>query len=116
MIPSLQALAGGEAELSAGFAPPPTTTRFDWTGVMMLTASLACSGVVNVTQALVMQKKPSSLRLTLPCTACGMEEFSVLEHGQVSDRPCNIRREGGESLVIGGSSLVILKGREGNPL
>ena len=29
----------------------------------------------------------------------------------VSDLPCNIRREGGESLVIGGSSLVILKGK-----
>ena len=35
---------------------------------------------------------------------------------QVSDLPCNIRREGGQSLVIGGSSLVILEGREGNPL
>ena len=32
------------------------------------------------------------------------------------DRPCNIRREGGQSLVIGGSSLVILEGREGNHL
>ena len=30
--------------------------------------------------------------------------------------PCNIRREVGSSLVIGGSSLVILEGREGNPL
>ena len=52
----------------------------------------------------------------------------------VSDLPCNFRREGGQSLVIGGpslvmlegeggkslviggSSLVILEGREGNPL
>ena len=33
-----------------------------------------------------------------------------------SDRPCNVRREGGESLVIGGPSLVMLEGREGNPL
>ena len=33
--------------------------------------------------------------------------------------PCNIRREGGESLVItreGGESLVLLEGREENPL
>ena len=32
---------------------------------------------------------------------------------QVSDLPCNVRREGGESLVIGGPSLVILEGGEG---
>ena len=37
-------------------------------------------------------------------------------HTQVSDLPCNVRREGGQSLVIGGSSLVMLEGREGNPL
>ena len=35
---------------------------------------------------------------------------------EVSDLPSNITREGGKSLVIGGSSLVILEGREGNPL
>ena len=29
----------------------------------------------------------------------------------VSDLPCNFRREGGQSLVIGGSSLVILEGK-----
>ena len=34
----------------------------------------------------------------------------------VSDLPCEVRREGGQSLVIGGPSLVILEGREGNPL
>ena len=34
----------------------------------------------------------------------------------VSDLPCDVRREGGQSLVIGGSSLVMLEGREGNPL
>ena len=33
----------------------------------------------------------------------------------VSDLPCNIRREGGQSLVIGGPSLVILEGKECNP-
>ena len=33
----------------------------------------------------------------------------------VSDRPCNIRREGGQSLVIGGPSLVILEGTACNP-
>ena len=34
----------------------------------------------------------------------------------VSDLPCNIRRERGQSLVIGGSSLVILQGKACNPL
>ena len=34
----------------------------------------------------------------------------------VSDRPCNVRREGGKSLVIGGPSLVILEGKACNPL
>ena len=34
----------------------------------------------------------------------------------VSDLPCNIKREGGQSLVIGGSSLVILEGKACNPL
>ena len=46
--------------------------------------------------------------------------FSLTELGvvelYVSDLPCNVRREGGQSLVIGGSSLVMLEGREGNPL
>ena len=37
-------------------------------------------------------------------------------HGWVSDLPCNVRRERGQSLVIGGSSLVILEGKECNPL
>ena len=35
---------------------------------------------------------------------------------KVSDLPCNIRREGGQSLVIGGSSLVILEEKACNPL
>ena len=30
--------------------------------------------------------------------------------------PCNIKREGGQSLVIGGSSLVILEGKACDPL
>ena len=34
----------------------------------------------------------------------------------VSDRPCNVRREGGQSLVIGGSSLVVFEARACNPL
>ena len=34
----------------------------------------------------------------------------------VSDLPSNIRREGGQSLVIGGPSLVILEGKTCNPL
>ena len=32
------------------------------------------------------------------------------------DLPCNVRREGGKSLVIGGSSLVIFEGKACNPL
>ena len=36
--------------------------------------------------------------------------------GWVSDLPCDIRREGGQSLLIGGSSLVILEGKTCNPL
>ena len=35
---------------------------------------------------------------------------------QARDLPCDVRREGGHSLVIGGSSLVMLEGRKGNPL
>ena len=34
----------------------------------------------------------------------------------VSDLPCNVRREAGSSLLIGGSSLVILEGKACNPL
>ena len=35
---------------------------------------------------------------------------------QASDLPCNVRREEGQSLVIGGPSLVILEGKACNPL
>ena len=35
---------------------------------------------------------------------------------QVSGLPCNVRRDGGQSLVIGGSSLVILQGKACHPL
>ena len=38
------------------------------------------------------------------------------KYGLVSDPPCNIRREGGQSLVIGASSLVILEGKACNPV
>ena len=34
----------------------------------------------------------------------------------MSDLPCYIRREVGQSLVIGASSLVILEGKPCNPL
>ena len=34
----------------------------------------------------------------------------------VSDRPCNVRREGGKSLVTKGRSLVILEGKACDPL
>ena len=48
--------------------------------------------------------------------AKGINERSMDPREQVSDLPCNIRREGGQSLVIGGSSLVILEGKACNPL
>ena len=35
---------------------------------------------------------------------------------QASDLPRNVRREGGQSLVIKGPSLVILEGKACNPL
>ena len=41
---------------------------------------------------------------------------SNYEARTVSDLPCNVRREGGQSLVIGVTSLVMSEGREGNPL
>ena len=49
------------------------------------------------------------------------QAFSVIARwmtctGVVSDLPCVIRREGGQSLVIGGPSLVILEGKACNPL
>ena len=33
------------------------------------------------------------------------------DEAQASDLPCDVRREGGQSLVIGGSSLVMLEGK-----
>ena len=39
------------------------------------------------------------------------EEVREVEARAVSDLPCNIRREGGQSLVIGGTSFVILDGK-----
>ena len=58
------------------------------------------------------------------CTSCALADMSYLDSDenfvkvscQVSDLPCNVRREGGQSLVIGGSSLVILEGNACNPL
>ena len=44
------------------------------------------------------------------------QDFISFAHGGVSDLPCNIRREGGKPLVIGGPSLVILEGKACNPL
>ena len=44
------------------------------------------------------------------------EAMRVSIHSQVSDLPCNVRREGGKSLVIAGSSLVKLEGKACNPL
>ena len=35
---------------------------------------------------------------------------------RVSDLPCDVRREGGESLVIAGASLVMLEGKACHPL
>ena len=52
----------------------------------------------------------------LPCTLGDTDCTCTCTPEQVNDLPCNIRREGGESLVIGGPSLVILEGRACNPL
>ena len=41
---------------------------------------------------------------------------SFLRDASVSGLPCNFRREGGPSLVIGGSSLVVLEGKARSPL
>ena len=40
-----------------------------------------------------------------------MRENAEAIAGAVSDLPCNIRREEGQSLVIGGSPLEILEGK-----
>ena len=49
---------------------------------------------------------------------CGKKPLvdELLMADKVSDRPCNVRREGGSSLVIGGPSRVILEGKACNPL
>ena len=43
----------GEGGLAQGFVPPTASSgegnRFDWTGIVMLTASLACSGATTTT-------------------------------------------------------------------
>ena len=49
----------------------------------------------------------------------GERSIRVVQGGlaiQVSDLPCNIRREEGKSLVLGGSSLVLSEGKACNPL
>ena len=46
----------------------------------------------------------------------GVDYFMLVGDTVVRDLPCDIRREGGQSLVIGGSSLVILEGKACNPL
>ena len=54
----------------------------------------------------------------IPCNVCPKEEYGkqACTTTQVSDLPCNVRREGGQSLVIGGPFLVILEGNACNPL
>ena len=46
----------------------------------------------------------------------GAAQYTVVAKCVVSDLPCNVRREGGQSLVIEGSSLVMLEGKACNPL
>ena len=46
----------------------------------------------------------------------GLLEPETLKPFKVRDLPCSVRREGGQSLVIGGSSLVILERKACNPL
>ena len=49
---------------------------------------------------------------------CKLAELLTTDEGIMGKVrfPCNFRREGGQSLVIGGSSLVILEGKACNPL
>ena len=63
---------------------------------------------MRVLVATIIDALPSVL--TVSC--CLLYFVSIV----VSNLPFNIRREGGQSLVIGASSLVILEGREGIPL
>ena len=42
--------------------------------------------------------------------AAPLAHLGAAAHRPVSDLSCNVRREGGQSLVIGGSSLVMLEG------
>ena len=57
-----------------------------------------------------------SLRVYAHCGRTRGVTLLLISLNAVSDLPCNIRREGGESLVIGGSSLVISEGKACNPL
>ena len=60
----------------------------------------------------------AKLRLHEPCEERLLAERArdAWVHDPVSDLPCNVRREAGQSLVIGGSSLVMLEGNACNPL
>ena len=69
-------------------------------------------GYTNSSAAGVVQKYWDHFFPAAMATAAEFRE----KHDEVSDRPCNVRREGGQSLVIGGPSLVILEGKACNPL
>ena len=54
--------------------------------------------------------------MSVNMTAATQKTPGVFRGAWVSDLPCNIRRRGWQSLVMGGSSLIILEGKACNPL
>ena len=61
--------------------------------------------------------KRAKLVLVDPAPGNAGSTFEIFNDGaqEVCDLPCTIRREGGQSLVIGGPSLVLLEGNACNP-
>ena len=82
-------------------------------------------GIVDTQLYMNMNTNGEKLRVLLEWCRTVCARFGVRVHNftssfsdgvVVSDLPCDVRREGGHSLVIGGSSLVILEGKACNPL
>ena len=61
------------------------------------------------------QAELERLRAEAGMTCKTLAELQRLR-AEASDLPCNVRREGGQSLVTEGSSLVMLEGNACNPL
>ena len=75
------------------------------------------NATILLLQGLAQKASRAKKRLVYQChtfgyCASGCNRSIVSAH----DLPCDVRREGGQSLVIGGSSLVTLEGKACNPL